>query len=94
VKWSKFSLRVIMRLLMHIFTHSFDTELPLEVDDEYWENEDGTPLFRQPPGKPSKVAAYNLWLRLTEISAFTLRTFVGSASISSSCPLLISVDDI
>ncbi|THH20422.1 hypothetical protein EW146_g919 [Bondarzewia mesenterica] len=34
----------------------FDTELPLEVDDEYWENDDPALTFRQPAGKPSLYA--------------------------------------
>ncbi|ETW80752.1 hypothetical protein HETIRDRAFT_246745, partial [Heterobasidion irregulare TC 32-1] len=53
----------------------FDADLPLEVDDEYWENEDPTLAFQQPPDKPCRVSAFKLLLRLTDIIAFTLRTF-------------------
>lgn len=59
---------------------SFDADLPLEVDDEYWENEDPELAFRQPEGKPSRVTAYNLWLRLTDIIDLVLRTFVRFSS--------------
>ncbi|KZT28968.1 hypothetical protein NEOLEDRAFT_1057311 [Neolentinus lepideus HHB14362 ss-1] len=53
----------------------FDIDLPLEVDDEYWEPPDANLAFRQPPGKPSLVTAFNSWVRLTQITAFTVRTF-------------------
>ncbi|KAG9316662.1 fungal-specific transcription factor domain-containing protein [Chiua virens] len=52
----------------------FDVELPLEVDDEYWETDDPEKVFRQPPGKPSKIAAFNSHLKLTKIVAYAMRT--------------------
>uniref|UniRef100_A0A0W0FGY6 Zn(2)-C6 fungal-type domain-containing protein n=3 Tax=Moniliophthora roreri TaxID=221103 RepID=A0A0W0FGY6_MONRR len=52
----------------------FDLELPLDVEDEFWENDDPQLAFQQPPGKPSKVTAFILWLSLTQIMAFALRT--------------------
>lgn len=52
----------------------FDVDLPLEVDDEYWETEDPEKAFQQPPGKPSKIAGFNSYLKLTKISAYALRT--------------------
>lgn len=55
---------------------SFDVDLPLEVDDEYWETEDPQKAFQQPPGKPAKVAAFNSYLRLTKIAAYALRKLV------------------
>ena len=51
-------------------------DLPLAVDDEYWETEDPALAFRQPPGKPDLVTAFNLWVRLTQICAFAIRTIV------------------
>lgn len=54
----------------------FDAELPLEVDDEYWETEDSEKAFQQPLGKPSKIAAFNSHLKLTKIAAYALRTIV------------------
>lgn len=52
----------------------FDVDLPLEVDDEYWETKDPEKAFQQPPGKPSKIAGFNSYLKLTKISAYALRT--------------------
>ncbi|KAF8844397.1 hypothetical protein BDN67DRAFT_1008235 [Paxillus ammoniavirescens] len=52
----------------------FDVDLPLEVDDEYWETEDAEKAFQQPPDKPSKIAAFNSYLKLTKIAAYALRT--------------------
>ncbi|KAJ7230906.1 fungal-specific transcription factor domain-containing protein [Mycena haematopus] len=51
----------------------FEAELPTEVDDEYWEHD-----FCQPPGKPSQVAFYNSYLRLSNILAFVLRLLYPS----------------
>jgi hypothetical protein len=56
---------------------SFTTEYPLEVDDDFWENEDPQLAFRQPPHKPSTVTAFNLWLRLTNFTASALHCFVS-----------------
>ncbi|KAF5346169.1 hypothetical protein D9758_009925 [Tetrapyrgos nigripes] len=52
----------------------YDVDLPLEVDDEYWENPDPEKTFHQPSGKPSKVTAFNLTLRLNRITGIMLRT--------------------
>ncbi|EGO25312.1 hypothetical protein SERLADRAFT_437067 [Serpula lacrymans var. lacrymans S7.9] len=52
----------------------FDVELPLEVDDEYWEPEDPAMAFHQPADKPSMIAAFNSHLKLTKIAAYALRT--------------------
>lgn len=51
----------------------FDVDLPLEVDDEYWNTEDPERAFQQPPGKPAKIAAFNSYLKLTRIAAYALR---------------------
>ncbi|KAI0769708.1 fungal-specific transcription factor domain-containing protein [Trametes elegans] len=51
-----------------------DLELPLEVDDEYWENENSELAFRQPEGKPSLVTAFVCWIKLSHIVAFALKT--------------------
>ena len=56
---------------------SFDLDLPLEVDDEYWERHQDTKNgFEQPPSIPSRIAAFNHFIKLTQIMAFTLRTMV------------------
>ena len=56
---------------------SFDLDLPLEVDDEYWEaRQDGEKIFEQPRSIPSRIAAFNHFIKLTQIMAFTMRTMV------------------
>ncbi|KAI0630271.1 fungal-specific transcription factor domain-containing protein [Trametes polyzona] len=55
-----------------------DLELPLEVDDEYWENENPELAFRQPEGKPSIVTAFVHWIKLSHIVAFTLKTLYSA----------------
>jgi len=50
---------------------SFDLDLPLEVDDEYWD--DG---FVQPEGKPSSIAYFNSYLGLMDILAYAMRWIV------------------
>ena len=56
--------------------NSFDIDLPTECDDEYWTNPDPEQAFKQPPGKPSKVAFFNCFVRLHQILAFAMRTIV------------------
>ncbi|KAI0720409.1 hypothetical protein C8Q72DRAFT_862307 [Fomitopsis betulina] len=63
----------------------FDLDLPVECDDEYWENDDPELAFKQPPGKPSLVTFFNCFLRLNQILAFALRTIY---SINKSKALL------
>lgn len=52
----------------------FDVDLPLEVDDQYWETDDPALAFRQPAGIPCKVSAFTWVIKLTQITAFALRT--------------------
>ncbi|KAK1225643.1 Gypsy retrotransposon integrase-like protein 1 [Marasmius sp. AFHP31] len=52
----------------------FDLDLPIECDDEYWENEDPEEAFKQPPGKPSYVSSFVATVKLCEILSFALRT--------------------
>ncbi|KAJ7864940.1 fungal-specific transcription factor domain-containing protein [Mycena leptocephala] len=51
----------------------FDLDWPTECDDEYMEHDDPAIAFRQPPGKPSRVAFFSAYLRLNNILAFSLR---------------------
>jgi hypothetical protein len=55
---------------------SFDLDLPIECDDEYWENPDPNLAFKQPPGKPSTVAYFNSSLQLGHVMGYVLRTIV------------------
>ncbi|KIY63794.1 hypothetical protein CYLTODRAFT_446388 [Cylindrobasidium torrendii FP15055 ss-10] len=51
-----------------------DADLPLSVDDEYWFTDAGEELFAQPAGKPSKIQYFIAFIRLLQITAFSLRT--------------------
>ncbi|KAJ7876717.1 fungal-specific transcription factor domain-containing protein [Mycena olivaceomarginata] len=49
----------------------FDVDLPLEVDDEYWEDEKHP--FQQPAHKPSRIEFFNVMMRLNHILGFSLK---------------------
>ncbi|KAI0289724.1 hypothetical protein BC826DRAFT_591621 [Russula brevipes] len=54
---------------------SFDVDLPTEVDDEYWENEqEPESAFKQPTGKPSLLSYFVALIKLFHILAIALRT--------------------
>lgn len=72
------------RCLTPLFNPSFDLDLPVECDDEYWSPEDPKDAFTQPPGKPSKMSYFIAYLKLSQILAFALRTIVSGAT--SRCP--------
>ena len=59
------------------FDPSFDLDLPVECDDEYWSPTDPKDAFKQPPGKPSKMSFFIAFLKLSQILAFALRTIVS-----------------
>ena len=48
----------------------------IECDDDYWNTGDPETDFKQPPGKPSKVAYFNCFCRMMQIMAFAYRTIV------------------
>ncbi|KAF9268428.1 hypothetical protein L218DRAFT_615739 [Marasmius fiardii PR-910] len=52
----------------------FDLDLPIECDDEFWENPDPEKAFVQPEGKPSIVSFFTTLLRLLDIVSFAQRT--------------------
>jgi len=56
---------------------SLDLDLPKDCDDEYWDNPDEEKRFKQPPNKPSSITSFILYLKLTQILAFSLRTIVS-----------------
>ena len=64
---------------------SFDLDLPVDCDDEYWYDPDPEKCFKQPPNKPSSVTAFILYIKLHQILAFSLRTIV-SRSLQQSGP--------
>ncbi|KAJ2935650.1 hypothetical protein H1R20_g1444, partial [Candolleomyces eurysporus] len=58
-----------------IHLSDFDVDLPIECDDEYWENADPEKAFKQPPGMPSKVSYFCALLRLLQIHCKSHRAF-------------------
>ncbi|KAF8970798.1 fungal-specific transcription factor domain-containing protein [Flammula alnicola] len=52
----------------------FDLDLPVDCDDEYWENPDPEKCFKQPSNKPSSISYFILYIKLHQILAFSLRT--------------------
>lgn len=65
-------------LILHslIIKRSFDLDLPIECDDEYWETDNPEDAFKQPPGHPSYVS-YFVWLiQITRILSSALRKIV------------------
>ena len=64
-----------------VHASSFDLDLPLEVDDEFWEHPDPAKAFKQPPGVPSTLSYFNSFLKLNQILAFALRTIVSRSYV-------------
>ncbi|KAG8906698.1 hypothetical protein FRC01_007916, partial [Tulasnella sp. 417] len=54
------------------FDEDIDADLPLEVDDEYYDEEKKE--WKQPADKPSKLAAFNQYAKLQGILAYAIRT--------------------
>ncbi|KAF8168658.1 fungal-specific transcription factor domain-containing protein [Mycena galopus ATCC 62051] len=75
--WSLFALERIRCLFlgrpMGLHIEEYNTELPLAVDDEYWDQG-----FVQPPGIPSKMSYFVCHLQLCEILSDAMRRLYGS----------------
>lgn len=56
--------------------YSFDLDLPIECDDEYWMTEDPEKAFQQPPGLPSRVSYFVWMLKFGNIRAAAIRRIV------------------
>jgi hypothetical protein len=65
-------------------TRSFDLDLPIECDDEYWEHRNPDLAFKQPPGMPPSTSFLTHLIKLQEILSFALRTIVSVAYTSRS----------
>lgn len=59
------------------FKYSYDVDLPIECDDEYWDHPDPTLCFKQPEGKPSAIAFFNCYLKLMNILAYVMGIVVS-----------------
>ena len=70
-------------LFIHLFhfISSFDLELPVDCDDEYWDHPDPKQRFKQPENKPSLISAFILFIKLNQILSYCLRTIVKSILI-------------
>lgn len=56
--------------------YSFDLDLPIECDDEYWEAEDPENSFKQPSGLPSYISYFVWMVKLDSIRAMVIRRIV------------------
>ena len=56
--------------------HSFDIDLPVDCDDEYWEHPDPAQRFKQPPNKPSSAISFIIYIKILQILGLSLRTIV------------------
>lgn len=57
---------------------SFDLDLPIDVDDEYWDNPDPAQMFKQPPGRPSRMGFFIGLIKLGRVLGVALRSIVGT----------------
>ena len=71
---------ILLALKALITVISFDADLPIECDDEYWDTPEPA-MFKQPKGKPSKLTAFTLIIRLNQILAACLKTIVSGISL-------------
>lgn len=66
--------------LFSIFSHeqycSFDLDLPIECDDEYWVANEPEQAFKQPAGVPSRISYFNWMIKLSNIRAMVIRRIV------------------
>ena len=66
----------LSRRISALIAHSFDLDLPLEVDDEYFESPNPALAFKQPPNKPARVAYFAAATKMSRILGYALRTIV------------------
>ncbi|KZV69843.1 hypothetical protein PENSPDRAFT_651985 [Peniophora sp. CONT] len=52
----------------------FDLDLPIDVDDEYWDNPDPAQMFKQPPGRPSRMGFFIGLIKLGRVLGVALRS--------------------
>jgi hypothetical protein len=76
---------------MLILFYSFDVDLPIECDGEYWENPDPELAFKQPAGIPSKVTFFCFVVKLFKIVYSSQKTFVSVPFFISSSNALTLV---
>ncbi|EEB91818.1 hypothetical protein MPER_09764 [Moniliophthora perniciosa FA553] len=65
----------LLKIAFWVLTRfSFDLDMPVECDDEYWEHPDPEMAFKQPPGRPSYITAFVSYVKLMRLLAMALRT--------------------
>ncbi|KAI3609468.1 hypothetical protein WG66_001243 [Moniliophthora roreri] len=57
-----------------IHEDEFDVDLPIAVDDEFWDSADSSKNFKQPSGKPSLMDFFIHFMMLSDIMSHALRT--------------------
>lgn len=57
---------------------SYDLDLLIECDDEYWDESNSSVSFVQPHGQPSYVASWNHHLRLLQVAGYAQSQIVCS----------------
>ncbi|KAA1476288.1 hypothetical protein DENSPDRAFT_843202 [Dentipellis sp. KUC8613] len=63
---------------LSISEEDYDVEYPIECDDEYWDHPDPELNFKQPADKPSVMAHFTTFLRLTAIHSYALKTIYAT----------------
>jgi hypothetical protein len=58
--------------------NSIDVDLPLEVDDEYWETANPSQAFVQPPGKPARVSLFVWNIKLDRFMSYAMKIIARS----------------
>jgi hypothetical protein len=71
------SVGFVIKLHCYSLLYSLDLDLPIEVDDEYWDHPDPARRFQQPPGNPSRIASFIYMIKLSQILGYALRTVVS-----------------
>ena len=67
IEFVPFRLLLLATGLMFSDCHSFDTDLPVDCDDEYLEPPDPKQAFKQPPGRPSRISFFRCLATLLQI---------------------------
>lgn len=80
---SKLNHRLTYGLLTDTFS-SYDQELPIECDDEYWTGTETSPAFHQPHGQPSSISFWNILIRLNDVLGLVQRSMVRTCPITTS----------
>ncbi|KAJ3852882.1 fungal-specific transcription factor domain-containing protein [Lentinula lateritia] len=79
--WFMYSIDILASTLLgrprSMSQNDCDADLPIECDDEYWENPDPKLAFQQPLGKPSTMSYWIHFLKLMNIADLTLHTILA-----------------